>query len=369
MLITYEEALSITEKSDAFYVQRGEIEGFEYAMFNYRLAMENDFIENDAWELRGLTYIKSGDTWVIYPMLTKFLNLNQGTTTQYNIVKDKKVASVEYKEDGSLITLMCLPDGKVVPKTKMSFENDQTNMVKKIMKDNKQLEIITSSNSDLTFLFELVSPKNKIVLKYNKTELRLLQIRERTTGKYRDDLLESTSKSFGVRVAEKLNHALDELIELRETEENIEGWVVKFEDGQFIKVKTSWYIEKHGLMDDLSQEHKIIAMILEDNIDDVLGELEDGSEEKVEINTIMGIVDKYFNHRVQRAYDLRDRYYNEFNGSRKDFAIACSKLEDFGLVMKNLKGDGIEKSVKERILVELSHLQKAREFIEEYKEK
>jgi len=366
----YKEALAITENSEAFYVQRGEIEGYEYAMFNYRLAMEKDFIDNKAWELRGITYIKDGEDWVCYPMLTKFLNLNQGLTTQYNVVKDKEIASVEYKEDGSLILLMALPDGTVVPKTKMSFDNDQTTMVNKWLVNNPKVVEMVRKNTCLTYLFELVSPKNKIVLKYNKTELRLLQIRGSITGEYKDHLLKEKALEMGVELAESFDYTLDELIELRETLEGVEGWIIKFSDGQFIKLKTLWYVEKHGIMDDLSKENRIIEMILNDTIDDVLGELENGSEEKNEIEEIMELVDVYYNHRVEKAYVLKELYLTEFKESRKDFAIAHSKSPDFGIVMKNLNvdpkdyGTAIPKAIKDRMLIELSHLEKAREFLE-----
>jgi len=366
-LPTYKEALEITENSEAFYVQRGVIEGYVYAMFNYRLAMEKDFIDNKAWELRGLTYILDGETgdWVCYPMLTKFLNLNQGLTTQYDVVKDKEIESVEYKEDGSLISLLVLPNGKVVPKTKMSFDNDQTTMVKKWLLNTPSVEKAVKENSNSTFLFELVSPKNKIVLKYNKTELRLLQVRNTISGQYASSkMIWEHSLHMGINSADCFVKTLDELIELRETLENVEGWVVKFKDGQFIKIKTEWYVAAHGLMDDLSQEHKVIAMILEDTIDDVLGELENGSEEKVEIEEIMGLVDVYYNHRVDKAYALKELYLTTFNEVRKDFAIAHSKSPDFAVVMKNLTTDGIAGAIRDRMLIELSHLEKAREFLE-----
>ena len=105
-------------------------------------------------------------------------------------------------------------------------------------------------------------------------------------------------------------------------------------------------------------------MILDNTIDDVLGELEDGSEEKEYVENIIGLIEKYYNHRVEKAYNLRERYFNEFNEVRKDFAIACGKTEDFGTVMKNLKGDGIGKAIAERIKVEVARLEKARDLID-----
>jgi T4 RnlA family RNA ligase len=223
-----------------------------------------------------------------------------------------------------------------------------------------------------TFLFELVSPRNKIVLSYDTTELRLLQVRVTETGEYLPaDLVAHFAKEMEVKSAEVLDHTLDELIELRETLENVEGWVIKFTDGQFIKLKTEWYIAAHGLMDDLSQEHKIIKMIMDETIDDVLGELENGSEEKTRIEEIAELIEGYYNHRVQKANDMRNEYFGKYNEDRKAFAIEYNKVQDFGVVMKTLNEEptAIEKGIKERIIQENLHLEKARKLIDELKDK
>lgn len=421
MLPTYEEALKITEDSEAFYVQRGNIQGFEYAMFNYRLASEADFKAYDgALELRGITYLKVGEYWKCYPMLTKFFNLNQCESTEYHSVKDKIISSVENKEDGSLITLIPLPNGEVVPKTKMSFDNDQTRLVSEWLRANPAVIETVKQFPLLTFLFELVSPRNKIVLTYEKTELRLLQIRETITGEYKDEILSDFSERMNIKRTETFDYALDELIELRKTLEDIEGfviknigenkfntsheffrwlihkgmeknvkgndmkimtkldylilardyilseegYVIKFTDGQMVKLKHLAYIKAHGLMDDLSKENKIIEMIIDNEIDDVLGELKNGSEEKNHIEKIVALLDRYYNHRLTNALQLRSDYFQYFKENRKEFAIVNSRKKDFGIVMRNLVGTKIPNLIKEKIKEENNKLEKAREFID-----
>ena len=359
---SYHKALHITETHEAFYVQRGEVVGYEYAMFNYRLASCEDFRKADALELRGLTFLKTDEGWVKYPMLTKFFNMNQCDCTQYHEVSDKEIDSIEYKEDGSLISLVVLPNGKIVPKTKMSFDNDQTTLATKWLEKNPEVTKVVGSLPTHTFLFELVSPKNKIVLKYRDTELKLLQVRE-PDGSYMttNDIIRF-SETMGIASAKVFKNSLNELIEMRETLEDIEGWIIKFTDGQFIKLKTEWYITAHGLMEDLHRENKIIEMIMGETIDDLLGEL--GDEERDELNVIIENVDKYYNYRVQKALDMRKLYFEEFNENRKDFAINFSKVVDFGIVMRNLKGNGIPEAIKDQITRENSSLEKARDFIE-----
>jgi len=228
-LPSYEEALEITNNSEAFYVQFGEVCGYKYALFNYRMAVYKDFVNEkwDARELRGLTFIynESTSAWIRHIMLTKFWNFCECGSTQYDLLEQKPISSIENKEDGSLISFVVLPNGEVVPKTKMSFNNDQTKMVKDWMTKNPIAVATLKNSTDLTFLFELVSPKNKIVLKYEKTELRLLQIRKSDSGEYCDHLLEKYSSLMEVPLVKTFDESINKLIELKETRENIDKFI------------------------------------------------------------------------------------------------------------------------------------------------
>jgi len=78
-LPTREEALQITENSEAFYVTERIIEGQKVEMYDYRLASLSDFVDNDAFELRGLTFVYDEDSneWDRNILLNKFFNINQ----------------------------------------------------------------------------------------------------------------------------------------------------------------------------------------------------------------------------------------------------------------------------------------------------
>ena len=54
----YDEALKIVESSTSFQVKYDVVNGSKVAMFGYRLADFNDFYDNNAFEMRGLTYVQ-----------------------------------------------------------------------------------------------------------------------------------------------------------------------------------------------------------------------------------------------------------------------------------------------------------------------
>jgi hypothetical protein len=61
---------------------------------------------------------------------------------------------------------------------------------------------------------------------------------------------------------------LKAVLELQETVTDIEGWIFQFEDGQMVKVKTKWYMERHRAMTNL-RERDIVKLVLLEEIDDL----------------------------------------------------------------------------------------------------
>ena len=252
----------------------------------------------------------------------------------------------------------------------MSFDNEQTDLVNKWLKNLEEFERVKFIEglrlllpTGLSPIFELVSPKNRIVLKYPKTELRLLKIRDYKGTYGAKKTIEEVSAILGVEYAEFIEDiTLDELIKDRETLQDLEGWVIQFTDDSMVKLKTEWYVVEHRLRESLERENDIIRMILEDTIDDLLSEIE--GEEKTELEETIRLVAHHYDHRVFKALDLRVKYFQDYNEDRKEFAIANSKVQDFGIVMKNLKGIGIPDAIKERMIIENSKLENARDFLE-----
>jgi hypothetical protein len=146
----------------AFYESKFTIDGFSLSVFNYRLAQYKDFVTPleskpnvKAYEMRGLTFVfnQDGSLFKRFLLLEKFFNLNQVPESMYSIVKDYKIKWVNNKEDGSIASYIQLPNGKVLGKSKMGFDNEQANGINRIYKTITDVK---------TFLLEVYDAKDAI---------------------------------------------------------------------------------------------------------------------------------------------------------------------------------------------------------------
>jgi len=366
---TYEQALELCSGEESpFYEFKMVVDGFNVSVFNYRLAQYKDFAnpipekpELKGYEMRGLTFIfnEDGSLFNRYVLLEKFFNLNQVPESLYSVVKNYKIKFVNNKEDGSIASFVKLPNGKIVGKSKMGFDNDQADGINRVYKTNKEVKSLVdwALNNNIVPIFEYVAPNNRIVLRYPSEELILLRLRDNATGKH-IDIRDHLDKVGSIRVApfEDEIKDLDHLIELNATQVDKEGSIVTCEDEHgrdfFFKLKTPWYCERHGLLtEDLYREHIIIGYILDDKIDDILGQVpEDEKEAHERINKIISIVKKAIADKVSEI----EKSYEQFvkSGiSKKDYAINHRKNNsNFGFVMNMVKADDLRRMSKEEIL-------------------
>ena len=309
-------------------------------------------------------------------MKIKNIQLKQ-SSWMFEDIKDKKIARIQDKRDGSCIQFVKFPNGAVKAKSKMSFDSPQALVADDFYCSDKQSSYTGIAkfvdyclNNGLVPIFEYTSPFNQIVLNYNDSELRLIQIRENETGRYltseeMDFLLLQTTVKKTNEIELMTWH---ELLEKQETEEGIEGWIVTLADSQIIKVKTKQYFQLHGLTTEGTRENLLIETILEDRIDDVISLIPDGEKKEFMIATVEKVQHK-FNHLVVEYKNLRGLYYNKFNEDRKEFAMKYKDHELFGYVMKKLNSSFrdveqvAEQGVKDYILNKTRTLGGAKEFL------
>jgi T4 RnlA family RNA ligase len=360
---TYEEAVEMCSgEDDTFYESKYEVEGYPVSVFNYRLAQYKDFDmpipskpELKGFEMRGLTFVfnKDGSLYNRYVLLEKFFNLNQVPNSMYSIVKDYKIRYVNNKEDGSIATFVKLPNGKILGKSKMGFDNDQANGINKIYKNNPDVKSFVdwSLNNDIVPIFEYVAPHNRIVLRYSEEELILLRLRDNKTGKH-IDIKEHLDKIGSIKIAPfEDDNTLDDLIEKSKTEVDKEGWIVQFDNDHMLKIKTDWYFQRHGLLtNDIYREHIIIGYILDDLIDDVIAQIpEDEKESHMRINKIISIVKSTLRDKVDEI-NLAYKEYVESGLSKKEYALKNKTNPNFPFVMNLDKAEQLKKMSKEEIL-------------------
>lgn len=339
-LLTYNEALDLVNLPNSpFYESKYSVDGYNISTFNYRLASWSDFNAPGAKEMRGLTFVFNADGSLFkrYLLLEKFFNLNQVPDTMYSEVKNLKIRSIANKEDGSIASFIKLPNGRVLGKSKMSVATDQAVGITRVYSRNESVKRLVdwSFDNDITAVFEYVAPSNRIVLRYDTEDLILLRLRNNLTGELLD-LNDYLDVIGDVKIAPFENgYTLDELIELASYVENKEGWIVEFENGLLLKVKTDWYFKRHGILtEDIYKENVIINYILNDEIDDVISQIpEDELEAHERIEKIISIVKLALSNKVNEIKKSYDFYLSV--GSRKEYAIKYRGKEiNFAWVMK-----------------------------------
>ena len=376
---TYEQCREICDANDnfTFFETKHEVEGFNISIFSYRLAMPTLFTnpvktkpEITAHELRGLTFVwnKDGSLFAKYLLMDKFFNLNQSECSSYSLLKDEGIKEITNKEDGSIASFIKLPNGKIIGRSKASFISDQAIQVGKIYNENKAIKNLVDYcfNNGIIPIFEYVSPRNRIVLIYNKTDLVLLKLRLNKTGEYISIKDLPSDIKNGVTIVKSFdNLSLDDLIAKCETETGYEGFVVTFDSDKMIKLKLKEYCDLHNLhTEDLHREDAIISFIIEEKIDDILCQLEDGDERKTTVIQTIEIVNHHIAHEVREINNLLKKY----KGNNKEFAAKFIKNKYFHACMLQVNRHGkINKMVLE-LCDKIDYLKKVIEYTPEWYE-
>ena len=352
------DCIKIVNDCDDFYCKYGTIENnntiYKYEIYNYNLYSYSNFKSYNAFELRGLTFIfdeKTND-WIRYLSLHKFFNMNENEDDMPEKLKKLKLISVSEKIDGSMITFIKLPNGHIIPKTKLCFDNKECIMATEIYNKDINLRnfIIEQLDNNNTPIFELTSPSNKIVIEYSETNLTLLQIRD-----INGDYIELTSekcleieKKYGIKCAKKYNTTLEKLSDekyINNLEKRLfEGCVLHFENNKFIKLKTKLYLQLHMILTSTIRENMLIEFILNEKIDDLLPYI-NKSDKKEYVENIIDIVTKKFREIKNRIILLRKLYFEEYNNI-KEFAIKYAKEPLFKYMITSIKTNKLEDNEK-----------------------
>lgn len=181
---------------------------------------------------RGLVTDNTGD--IVATPFQKFFNIEEGKFTPTENFE------VYEKMDGSL-GIVFWYQGQWVVATRGSFTSDQA---------IKAREILKKYNTDimfrhLTFCFEIIYPENRIVLDYGDDEKLVLLGTFNKDGKEID--VEMWTQ-YGFDVVKKYD-GISDYKQLKEMVKNDqEGFVVKFSNGDRVKVKGVEYLRLHKIM-------------------------------------------------------------------------------------------------------------------------
>jgi len=216
-------------------------------IWNYSEKVQYENLWDDVTlQTRGLVTDDKGN--VVARPFRKFFNMEE---QQHTPTSDFDVYA---KMDGSLGILFNY-QGQWVMATRGSFTSDQA------LKGFFMLQKydFNKLHEDYTYLFEIIYDDNRIVVKYNFEDLVLLGMIHTETG-YEVDLysegvdvrFKNLINNLGFNVVKKYDGVRDyaELKGIIKHDE--EGFVVRFTNGQRMKIKGEEYLRLHKLMTNVS---------------------------------------------------------------------------------------------------------------------
>ena len=248
---------------------------------------------------RGLVTDSSGR--VVARPFKKFFNLEEKKHTP------TQEFQVFEKMDGSL-GIVFLWEGRVVYATRGSFASDQAKWMANWSDRYNFSEILVDG---YTYLFEIIYPENMIVVNYGG-ERRLVLLGAIKTDTGEEISWDELSTFEGWDLVERYDGISDYNLLKGMVESNREGFVVRFSNGNRVKIKGEEYLRLHRIMTNLSTT--AIWEVLSSG-GDVLSNLTD-------------IPDEFYDKIHQYSNELMDKYTKIENEYHFIFKI-LSKSDDF----------------------------------------
>lgn len=261
---------AIDEQVQQGYIRTNKHPKFNLTIYNYTAKAQYDWHWTPETRLcRGLIVDSNRD--IIARPFQKFFSVDQ--LNQMGESLPNEPFEVFDKVDGSLGILYWWDDKPYIA-TRGGFDNDQsifaTNLLRQKYKDS-----IYSLNKNLTYLFEIVYPENRIVVDYHGLrDIFLLGAVETDTGK---DISLSDLDTLDFRVTESIqvNNTTNPLSVISLIEKNKEGVVIRYKSGFRVKVKTDEYKRLHKLLTGINARHIWESLRNDESLDSIIDSVPD----------------------------------------------------------------------------------------------
>lgn len=193
-------------------------------------------------------------------------------------------------------------------------------------------------------IFEFVSPKNQIVLLYEKPSLVLLALRHNYDGHYLS--YEETKRSceeFGISFTEPLlqmsnETSLEKVQNFIKEQIGVEGYVVRFNDGTMYKIKSMWYLELHSCKTSNKKitDTDIWNAVLDNTIDDIQSNLQT-KETKQELEEFVSNFWNAITILTQKVKEVGSELKKKYPNRKEYFSEGCVPLQKTNKVFSECK--------------------------------
>lgn len=245
-----------------FFVTRFD----DYDVVDYGFVGEDTFRTPMALECRGLKFSKEGR--LLARPFHKFFNL--GEREQPHEIDWSRPHVVLDKLDGSMVH-PCIVKGELVFMTRMGV-TEQSRLALSHAGQNALDLGRATLDAGQTAMFEFTSPMNRVVIAYDEPQLTLLAVRENRDGRYLTSAeLTDLAERFGVPLVRRLDAGGSrDFVQAVREEADREGYVIAFEDGHRLKLKTAYYALRHKALSDISLEKNVLEWVANDAVDDII---------------------------------------------------------------------------------------------------
>lgn len=306
-----------------YYLKMNRDNGF--ILFKYD-QIKSDFSLDIVKESRGIILREDTLEIVCYPF-NKFFNVDE----IYADKIDWNTSEIQEKIDGSLIKLWYKNGWKVSTNSTIdAFKCELNNDIGKYKTFGDLFQsviceisrdIISTLNSNYTYMFELISPYNKVVISYPKPDIYHIGTRDNITGKEINcDIGIQKPKTYKLKTEQEVKLAAENL------SFNEEGYVVVDKDYNRVKIKSLAYVNAHKLVNNhIINNEKVLDLIRQNEQDEFLSYFPEYKKDFERINKSYNIFKTYMSRAEIR---IKRRIKNE--SDRKLFALWLkNKLPDY----------------------------------------
>jgi RNA ligase len=319
---------AITDRDEFICANKGD-----YTVVNYVVVKPDTFDLSDEHalmrrECRGLIFDKKGK--LISRPVHKFFNINEREETQVNNVNLRPHVVLD-KLDGSMVRPIFFEEvNSFRLGTKMGITDTSMQAECYVGANMHYLKFFRECyDLGYTPVFEWCSPNNRIVVKYDKADLVLIALREMESGNYVPyDKMCEIAKTTNVSVVNAYDRVTDilDFIYRVQNEAGIEGYILRFDDGQMLKFKCEDYILLHKSKEIAQNPRHLVAAIIEERVDDLKALLQPDDLER------LNRIEKSFWRRmdelklqIEHMYLTNRRRYVD----KKSFALASKDMNAF----------------------------------------
>jgi RNA ligase len=320
----------------------------DLTLFKYHPTMmaENKTEWNDVnIECRGIIFDKNAN--IMARPFSKFFNLYETSKTQPENLPWSSSFHIYEKVDGSC-GIGYHYNGRWRLATPGSLASEQAQYGSEMLY-RLYGSALAALPTDVTPIFEIVYPENRVVVDYEGEEfLSLLAIRELGGKEWHANRVTKIAEAAGFKRPKRYSFSFEELCSGEPPFESdlLEGFVVHFdEDNQRVKIKDPRYLRIHKLLGHLSPKG-VIDLIRGKEYRGLLAELP--KDLQANFDDVRAQVQKIYYEIKYDAEDLSKKIPRGPNVTRKDQALwiqANSDPEQTGLLYSLLDNKDIEDNV------------------------